>query len=55
MNLIRTTYLIIYQIENPIELNKKLTTSMVKWLVGPSQMGLLVKFNKKNDMLGQNG
>jgi hypothetical protein len=38
VNLIRMTYLIVYQIENPIKLNKKLTTLVKMALMGPNQV-----------------
>jgi hypothetical protein len=41
------TYLIVYQIENPVKLNKKLTTLVKMVLMGPSQVQPLIKFDQK--------
>ncbi len=54
MNLIKMTYLIIYQIEHLVKLNKKLTT-LVKMVKGFSQMGHLIKLDKTKWHAYQNG
>jgi hypothetical protein len=53
MNLIRITYLNVYQIEYPIKLNKRLTT-LIKMTNGFYQVGHLIKLDKANGILDQN-